>query len=78
VRPFVFLPPARASLVLNPEIASAHWVPLSVLLRPGAHHLVQIEVAGQSSEVEAYELDDAIVWGMTERILTDLLHQLRD
>ena len=77
VRPFVFLPAARPELVLNPEVASARWVPLSDLMGPGAHHPVQLEVAGQSREVQAYQLQDAIVWGMTERILTALLHELR-
>jgi 8-oxo-dGTP pyrophosphatase MutT (NUDIX family) len=77
VRPFVFLPPARPSLMLNSEVASAHWVVLDDLLKLGAHHLVRLEVAGESREVQAYQLDDGIVWGMTERILTDLLHQLR-
>jgi len=78
VRPFVFLPPTRPPLVLNSEVASARWVGLDDLLKPGAHHPVRLEVAGQSREVQAYELEDAIVWGMTERILTDLLHQFRD
>jgi 8-oxo-dGTP pyrophosphatase MutT (NUDIX family) len=77
VRPFVFLPPARPNLVLNPEIASAQWIPLDDLRKPGAHHLVRLEVAGQSRDVPAYQLDDAIVWGMTERILTGLLEELR-
>jgi hypothetical protein len=38
---------------------------------------VRLEVAGLSREVQAYQLDEAIVWGMTERILTSLLDQLR-
>jgi hypothetical protein len=63
--------------MLNSEVASAHWVVLDDLLKPGAHHLVRLEVAGESREVQAYQLDDGIVWGMTERILTDLLYQLR-
>jgi hypothetical protein len=78
VRPFVFLPPARPELVLNPEVAAARWVPLTDLLRPGAHYSVRLDVAGQSREVQAYQLDDAMVWGMTERILTDLIQQLSD
>jgi len=77
VRPFVFLPPARPSLVLNPEVASAHWVEVSDLLLPGSYHSVRLEVAGLSREVQAYQLGEAIVWGMTERILTGLLDQLR-
>jgi hypothetical protein len=59
-------------------VASAHWVPLAVLLEPETHHAVRLEVAGQSREVPAFELEDAIVWGMTERVLTDLLQALSD
>ena len=77
VRPFVFFPPARPDLVLNPEVASARWVPLDNLLEPDAHHPVRLDVAGQSREVPAYQLEDAVVWGMTERILSDLLQHLR-
>jgi 8-oxo-dGTP pyrophosphatase MutT (NUDIX family) len=76
VRPFVFLPAARPELVLNPEVASACWVPLVDLMEPGAHRPVKLEVAGQSREVQAYQLQDAVIWGMTERILTALLHEL--
>lgn len=78
VRPYVFLEPARPVLVLNPEVASARWVRIDEVLYPGAHHAVRLEVAGQSREVEAYQLEDAIIWGMTERILTGLLQQIRD
>jgi 8-oxo-dGTP pyrophosphatase MutT (NUDIX family) len=78
VRPFVFLPSSQPTLVLNPEVASAHWVLLDDLLAPGAHHDVHLEVTGQSREVPAYQLDNAIVWGMTERILSGLLRHLRD
>jgi hypothetical protein len=33
-------------------------------------------VAGQSRQVQAYQLEDGIVWGLTERILTCLLGEL--
>jgi 8-oxo-dGTP pyrophosphatase MutT (NUDIX family) len=78
VRPFVFLPSVRPKLVLNPEVASAHWVPLADLLAVAAYHEVSLEVAGQYRVVPAYQLEDAIVWGMTERILSSLLQHLRD
>ncbi len=77
VRPYVFLLPHRPALVLNPEVASARWVLLDELLLPQAYHPVRLEVGGQSREVPAFELEDAIVWGMTERILTGLLSHLR-
>ena len=76
VRPYVFVVPARPDLTPNAEVASAHWVTLDYLQRPGTHHTVRLEVGGQSRHVQAYELDEGIVWGMTERILASLLQQL--
>jgi 8-oxo-dGTP pyrophosphatase MutT (NUDIX family) len=73
VRPYVFLLGSRPATNLNAEVTAASWVPLSHLLRPDTHHPVRLEVAGQVRLVQAYELRDAMVWGMTERILTALL-----
>ena len=78
VRPFVFLLDSRPSVVLNAEVTSATWVPLAHLLRPDTNRLVRVDVAGASRLVQAYELGDGIVWGMTERILTQLLNYFRD
>jgi 8-oxo-dGTP pyrophosphatase MutT (NUDIX family) len=76
VRPFVFVLDDRPPLTLSPEVASASWVPLQRLLRADTHHPVRLEVAGHSRQVQAYQLDDAIIWGMTERILTSFLRHL--
>ena len=76
VRPFVFLLPRPPSLVLNPEVAATQWVTLEELLQPGGYHLATLEVAGQRRDVQAYHLADAVVWGMTERILTDFLRHV--
>jgi 8-oxo-dGTP pyrophosphatase MutT (NUDIX family) len=77
VRPFVFLAMARPVLTPNVEVAAASWVTISHFLHPATHHPVRLDVAGQSRLVPAYQLDNAIVWGMTERIITSLLQQLR-
>ena len=78
VRPFVFLRDSRPVVTLNPEATSATWAPLARLLQPDTHHLVRLEVSGTNRLVQAYELADGIVWGMTERILTQLLNNLQD
>lgn len=77
VRPYVFLVGSRPPIALNPEVTVSSWVPLSHLLRPDIYHPVRLEVAGQSRVVPAFELEDGIVWGMTERILTALLKQIQ-
>jgi 8-oxo-dGTP pyrophosphatase MutT (NUDIX family) len=76
IRPYVFLVPERPPLTLNPEVAGARWVDLDRLLLPGTHHSVRLEIGGESRDVAAYQLDDAIVWGMTERVLSGLLAHL--
>jgi 8-oxo-dGTP pyrophosphatase MutT (NUDIX family) len=72
VRPFVFTAANRPPLVLNPEVADARWVQLDRLLHPESRRRVRVEIEGGSREVEAYHLEDAVVWGMTERMLTSL------
>lgn len=72
VRPFVFMPAHRPQFVLNPEVADARWVQLDRLLHPESRRRVRVEIQGGSREVEAYHLEDAVVWGMTERILSSL------
>lgn len=72
VRPFVFTAANRPQLLLNPEVADARWVQLDRLLLPESRRRVRVEIQGSSREVEAYHLEDAVVWGMTERILSSL------
>jgi 8-oxo-dGTP pyrophosphatase MutT (NUDIX family) len=78
VRPFVFLLDRRPTLTLNSEVASATWVEVDFLLQPTIHHPVQLEVAGIPRVVQAYQLEHGMVWGLTERILSGLLDQIRD
>lgn len=78
VRPYVFIQESRPAITLNAEVTAATWVPLAHLLRPDTHHLVRIEISGGGRLVQAYELSDGIVWGMTERIITQLLNHFRE
>jgi 8-oxo-dGTP pyrophosphatase MutT (NUDIX family) len=77
VRPFVFLPPVRPRLALNAEVSSAAWIPIDHLLQRETYRPVQLELRGETREFPAYHLEDAFVWGMTERILTELLEEFR-
>jgi 8-oxo-dGTP pyrophosphatase MutT (NUDIX family) len=77
VRPYVFALDRLAELTLNPEVAAARWVPLDLLLHPDTYHSVRLEIRGERREFPAYRLDDSVVWGMTERILSGLLEHLR-
>jgi 8-oxo-dGTP pyrophosphatase MutT (NUDIX family) len=73
VRPYVLALSARPTITLNAEVASAQWVAIDHFLRADTHHPVRLEVGGQSRQVQAYQLEDGIVWGMTERIVTNLI-----
>lgn len=77
VRPFVLAVPRRPTLILNPEVAAAAWVNLADLLRPEAHQQVYLDVQGQSREVSAYVVEAGVVWGMTERVLTEFIEQFK-
>jgi 8-oxo-dGTP pyrophosphatase MutT (NUDIX family) len=77
VRPYVFVLEHRPELSLNPEVAAARWVPLDFLLHPHTYNSVQLEIRGEQRVFPAYRLDDSVVWGMTERILSNLLTHLR-
>jgi 8-oxo-dGTP pyrophosphatase MutT (NUDIX family) len=77
VRPYVFFLPARPALTLNQEVASARWVTIDDLVRAETHHPVWLDIAGQSRLVQAYRLENGIIWGMTERILSCLIGELR-
>jgi 8-oxo-dGTP pyrophosphatase MutT (NUDIX family) len=77
VRPYVFALDRRPELTLNPEVAAAGWIPLDLLLHPDTYHSIQLEIRGESRDFPAYRLDDSVVWGMTERILSGLLEQLK-
>jgi 8-oxo-dGTP pyrophosphatase MutT (NUDIX family) len=78
VRPHVFSLSLRPSLTLNPEVAAARWVPLDLLLDPVTYNSIRLDIRGESREFPAYQLDDSVVWGMTERIISSLLFHLRD
>ena len=70
VRPFVFAVPARPPLALGPEVAAAHWIPLEQLRLPSTHGPTAVAIRGESLVVPAYVVEELVVWGMTERILS--------
>jgi 8-oxo-dGTP pyrophosphatase MutT (NUDIX family) len=73
VRPFVFRLDARPDLTLNAEVAAAAWVPFETLRHPDTYGEVTLHLHGAEASVPAYRFEEAVVWGMTERILTGLL-----
>lgn len=77
VRPYVFVAPSRPPLALNSEVSEAEWVAVDHLLHTGTYRPVSLELRGEIREFPAYHLENSFVWGMTERILTDLVEEFR-
>ena len=79
VRPFVFALTRRAGLVPSDEVQRAFWLPLGRLSDPGVRRAVTLTLHGAVRTFPAYLVDDELIWGLTERILTpfvDLLGNL--
>lgn len=80
VRPFVFVVDADAahetSFVLSDEVASAFWVPVSVFLQESAQAEHVVSINGVRARFPAFRVNEHIVWGLTERIVRQLLSLL--
>ena len=70
VRPFVFALSRRAALVPSDEVQRAFWLPLERLSEPGVRRDATLTLRGGTHTLPAYLVDDDLIWGMTERILT--------
>lgn len=76
VRPYVFALSGRPHPTLNDEVAETFWVPFEELVAPGVYRDTVIELRGENRTFPAYHLQQRVVWGLTERILTQLLAHL--
>lgn len=73
VRPFVFGVADRPPLTLNDEVQGAFWLSFAALNAPGVQRDVTIRHRDLERVFPAYVLENLTIWGMTERILTNLL-----
>lgn len=78
VAPHVFALQQSATLSLNTgEVAAAHWVPLSPLLRGESQAQREFEREGRRIILPAFAVAERdVVWGLTYRMLSDLLELL--
>jgi 8-oxo-dGTP pyrophosphatase MutT (NUDIX family) len=76
VRPFVFGLVERPAITLSTEVQDAFWASFRALAAPGAWREVTIQHRGAPRTLPAYVLENRTIWGMTERILTQLRHFL--
>jgi 8-oxo-dGTP pyrophosphatase MutT (NUDIX family) len=74
VRPFVFALGRRPPpLVPSDEVQRAFWLPLSRLEEAGVRREITLTLRGVERMFPAYLVDDELIWGMTERILTPFI-----
>jgi 8-oxo-dGTP pyrophosphatase MutT (NUDIX family) len=77
VRPFVVAVPTEVEMVQSPEVSAAFWVPLGALQAEAAWTMGKVTVRGVERDVSTFTHGEYMVWGLTERVLKQLLERLR-
>ncbi len=78
IRPYVFhwSSPGLPALRPNHEVAEALWAPLLPIHRGEVDTHRAYEMGGQTYQLPAWDVRGRIVWGLTHRILSDLLERI--
>jgi 8-oxo-dGTP pyrophosphatase MutT (NUDIX family) len=76
VRPYVAIASPARALVLSDEVAAAFWVPVRRLTAPDANVTSTVRAHGLELRVPSFVHDGHTIWGMTERVLRQLLDHL--
>lgn len=77
VRPYVALLQRAEEMLLSDEVALAFWVPLDALKESGSWRETEVQARGIQMNRRAFHHEGHIIWGMTERILGQLLALVR-
>lgn len=73
VRPFVALLERSEPLVLSREAALSFWLPFDSLGRAESWRLDTVFARGVQVDARVFRFDEHVIWGMTERILAQLV-----
>jgi len=73
VRPFVFALERSETLTLSPEVALAFWIPFGSLASTEAWREDTVFARGIQINARVFRHQDHVIWGMTERILAQVL-----
>jgi 8-oxo-dGTP pyrophosphatase MutT (NUDIX family) len=76
IRPYVALVRADVVIVPSREVASAFWVPLATLRTASAWGTGHVRVRGTDRLVSMFRHGEHVVWGLTERVLRQLLEYM--
>ena len=72
VLPFVYLCDRELEIRLNEELSSYFWIPLRRLRSSRGHVIIE------GAENPAFILEEGVVWGLTYRMLEDLLGRVEE
>ncbi len=78
VRPFVAVVASDVAFQPSAEVADAFWVPLATLRAPESQTHHRVTINGVPAQFPAFGVHGHIVWGMTERIVRQLLSLMDD
>jgi 8-oxo-dGTP pyrophosphatase MutT (NUDIX family) len=73
---FVFLVGASPSLVPNDEVAETLWVSLKSLQNGELSSSHEVNFQGQTRHLPCWRVDGRVIWGLTYRIVSNLLQPL--
>jgi 8-oxo-dGTP pyrophosphatase MutT (NUDIX family) len=73
VRPYVALLDRTEPLVLSPEVALSFWLPFVAIARTESWHQETVVARGIQINARVFRHQEHVIWGMTERILNQLL-----
>lgn len=73
VRPYVAVVQPDVEFSPSREVAATFWVPVRTLRQPETQAEHVMTVNGVVARFPAYRVDEHLVWGLTERILRQLL-----
>jgi 8-oxo-dGTP pyrophosphatase MutT (NUDIX family) len=77
IRPFVAVVPPSVKIVASPEVADAFWVPMAALRERASLGLGMVDIRNVGPvEVDVFRHGHYTVWGLTERVLRDLMSRL--
>jgi 8-oxo-dGTP pyrophosphatase MutT (NUDIX family) len=76
IRPFVAVVPPDVIFTPSDEVAATFWVPLHALRHDEARAEHVITINGSRAHFPGFRVHEHIVWGLTERIVRQLLPML--
>ncbi|MEN0060867.1 MAG: CoA pyrophosphatase [Myxococcota bacterium] len=76
IEPFVFFVPEPGPFQLNEEVQSLHRVQLDALLTGVGRTQFPLSWKGETIELPCVDVDGLRLWGLTLRMVDDLLHRI--